>query len=203
MSALLWGEYKNYLLLRYIFKPLTILLIISIPLTHYQSGDIYLNWILAALVFSMIGDVCLMFEKGFLLGLSAFLIGHLAYVAAFTSINGFQTTVLPLLILTPIALYSYIWLKPNLGKLKLPVSVYILVISLMGWQAWGLYLQHPQTKFLMAGFAAVIFIISDASLAIDKFKKKLERPQFIILPTYFAAQWLFALSAVWSNVSSV
>ena len=108
-----------------------------------------------------------MFEKGFLPGLLAFLFGHLAYAAAFTSVSGVQTTYLPLILLIPAVLLFYNWLKPGLGKLKLPVLVYMLVISIMGWQAWGLYLQHPQTKFLMASLAAVLFIISAFAFAIS------------------------------------
>jgi len=41
---------------------------------------------------------------------------------------------------------------------------------------------------------AVLFIVSDSVLAWNRFRKKFQNAQTVILSTYYAAQWLIALS---------
>src|SRR5947209_5719242 len=59
------------------------------------------------------------------------------------------------------------------------------------------YTIHAEILFSLAGDAflgAVLFIISDSFLAVDRFKRHFRSAQLLILTTYFTAQWLIALS---------
>ena len=76
----------------------------------------------------------------------------------------------------------------------------ILVILIMSGLAWERHLQLelPQTLFAMCG--AIIFLISDALLAWNRFRMELKSPQFLILGTYYVAQWALAMSLGQPNV---
>ena len=84
-------QLKNDLLLT-IFKPILIPILVGYFLS--QTGTISANlkkWIIAALLFSLAGDVSLMFQEKnslfFLLGLSAFLLAHIFYIILFFSVR--------------------------------------------------------------------------------------------------------------------
>jgi len=76
----------------------------------------------------------------------------------------------------------------------------ILVILIMSGLAWEHYLQLelPQTLFAVCG--AILFLISDALLAWNRFRMKFKSAQFLILGTYYVAQWALAMSLGQPNV---
>jgi uncharacterized membrane protein YhhN len=179
----------------YLFKPLTMVFILLIAV---QAGKpdavLYKYAIIAGLICSLAGDVFLMLPSDrFVAGLVSFLIAHLFYIAAFTSGTGFGFSwrLLPCVIYG-IVIFSI--LSPSLGKMKLPVLVYMMVILVMAWQAWERWSQIGQSATLLAFLGAVLFLISDSALAINRFRGRYESAQALILSTYFAAQWLIALS---------
>jgi len=85
-------------------------------------------------------------------------------------------------------------LWPHLGKMRLPVLMYMLAILMMGWAAAGRRLLTEQEGSLLAFLGAILFIASDSALALDKFRRRFRSAQLLILSTYFTAQWLIALS---------
>ena len=78
--------------------------------------------------------------------------------------------------------------------MKIPVLVYVVVILVMGWRAWERWTKIRMKTALFAFFGAMLFIISDSVLAINKFREHFEAARAITLITYFSAQWLIALS---------
>ena len=78
--------------------------------------------------------------------------------------------------------------------------VYILVILIMNGLAWERHLQLelPQTLFTACG--AILFLISDALLAWYRFRMEFKSAQFLILGTYYVAQWALAISLGQPNV---
>jgi uncharacterized membrane protein YhhN len=150
--------------------------------------------IVAGLLFSLAGDVFLMLPSDrFIAGLVSFLVAHLFYIAAFTSGTGFGLSWRAL----PCALYGLLIfsiLAPHLGKMKLPVAVYMVVILVMAWQAWERWGQTGQSTALLAFLGAVLFVVSDSALAVNRFRGQYASAQALILSTYFAAQWLIARS---------
>jgi uncharacterized membrane protein YhhN len=85
-------------------------------------------------------------------------------------------------------------LWPNLGHMKRPVVIYISVILLMAWQAANRWIETNQPGSLIALMGAYLFVASDSILAVERFKGRFRSAQVLILGTYFAAQWLIALS---------
>lgn len=180
----------------YVLKPLTTGLIILIALlAKTPVPAAYKGFILAGLLFSLAGDVFLMFpEKWFQAGLISFLAAQALYIAAFRPEHGGG---LSAPVLLPFMLYGLLFfrmLAPGLGKLKLPVLVYTAAITAMAWLAACRYVFLGGTKPLLAFIGAVLFLISDSVLAYDRFSKKLGPARLIILGTYFPAQLLIALS---------
>jgi uncharacterized membrane protein YhhN len=188
----IWGEYKPTRTQVYIFKPLTTILIILIALLG--DASVYKWLIVAGLIFCLGGDVFLMLPpRYFVMGLGSFLAGHWFYIAAFTAgIGGIYSWWGAPLLLFGGGVY---WLlHPHLGKMRGPVIAYIVTILLMAWQALGRWSLKGGEEALWAALGAVSFVISDAVLALDRFRASFKAARVIVLTTYWTAQWLIALS---------
>jgi uncharacterized membrane protein YhhN len=180
----------------YLFKPLTVVFIILIALQpKHPTSQFYRYAIIGGLLFSLAGDIFLMLPTDrFIQGLVSFLIAHLFYITAFMYESGRALSALDLI---PFLIYGGLMLRvlwPHLGKMKTPVIVYMLAILTMGWAAASRRLLTEQEGSLLAMIGAILFIISDSALAVDRFKGRFRGAQALILSTYFAAQWLIALS---------
>lgn len=179
-----------------IFKPLTMGLILSLAIVFgCHHPGFYFFTIISGLLFSLIGDILLIFpEKYFLRGLISFCMAHLFYIVAFSSGRPMTVTLwIPLLLLV-YGSVIFLILRPNLNKMALPVGLYIIVIMAMAWQAWERWLWFQNGMALCAAVGAVLFLISDSLLAFDRFKRSFKIAEALILSTYFAAQWLIVLS---------
>ncbi|MFQ5437138.1 MAG: lysoplasmalogenase [Anaerolineae bacterium] len=194
----IWGEYKPTRTQVYIFKPVTTLLIIWIAL--WGQGDpaapAYKWLIVAGLIFCLGGDIFLMLpERFFLAGLSSFLVGHWFYIGAFGTRTPFS---IPwwVVLLVLYGLFMYRLIQPNLGKMRGAVAFYIFIILVMAvsaltrWQALG------ANSAQLAAVGAILFVISDSVLALDRFRQKFKIARVIVLSTYWAAQWLIAMSVI-------
>ncbi|GAB4581938.1 MAG: lysoplasmalogenase [Anaerolineales bacterium] len=178
----------------YIFKPLTTILILIVALypgtflTHLYAGAIALG-----LLFSLAGDIYLMFPEYFVHGLGSFLIGHVCYWVAF-----FQPGVEIFWVLFPLLLFGglVLWfLWPGVSKeLKIPVSIYLLAIVGMATLAVSRALQMPSRATLSAAGGALLFVVSDSLLALNRFRKPFRLAEAGVLGTYFAGQFLIAFS---------
>jgi uncharacterized membrane protein YhhN len=182
--------------IHYLFKPLTLIFIILIALqSKFPTSSFYRYTIIAGLLFSLGGDVFLMLPRDrFIPGLVSFLIAHLFYIASFT----FEGERAPSIwAIVPFLIYGSLMLDVlwrYLGKMRLPVMIYMLAILMMGWTAASRLIMTGQRGSMLAFTGALLFIASDSMLAIDRFKGRFKGAQAYILTTYFAAQWLIALS---------
>jgi len=197
-SALLHirAEYKGPRVHVYVFKPLTMVFIILLALWGARpDASLYKYAILAGLGFSLVGDIFLMLPlKRVIAGLASFLVAHLCYIVAFSAgirlgVSGF----LPALFLLYVII-MFVVLFPHLGKMKLPVLVYELVIVMMAWRAVERWAQIGDTGALLALAGAILFVISDSVWATNQFVRRYKSAQALILSSYFCAQWLIALS---------
>ncbi len=178
----------------YLFKPLTMVFILLIAVqAGWPDPSLYKVAIIAGLVCSLAGDVFLMLPSDrFVAGLVSFLVAHLFYIAAFTSGTGFGFSLWSLAPFVVYGIFIFSILSPHLGKMKLPVLVYMVVILVMAWQAWERWSQIGQSAALLAFLGAVLFVASDSALAVNRFRRQYKSAQALILSTYFAAQWLIA-----------
>ncbi|HPY53870.1 MAG TPA: lysoplasmalogenase [Treponemataceae bacterium] len=165
-----------------------------------QCPDIKL-WMVLAMVFCILGDTLLMFDRGdeffFVLGLVAFLIGHIFYIFAFRKIKkknqlGFHP-LKSLLVLVYMVVILWL-LLPGVNELKVPVVFYAAVISIM------LIFAVQLTKIGKFGWiiaiGALLFVISDSAIAINKFYTPIPKNGWIVTLTYIAAQFFIARGAV-------
>ena len=191
-SVHIWAEYRGPRWHVYIFKPLTMVFIWLIAILGQATLPFYKYMIIAGLVFSMAGDVFLMLPSDrFVAGLVAFLVAHLFYIVAFMS--DISTLIWwPLIPIVTYGIVIYIILAPYLGKLKPPVIIYIVVILVMAWLAWERWSQTSQSGAFLAYVGAILFVISDTILAINRFRGAFKPARFLNLITYFAAQCLIA-----------
>lgn len=193
--AAIVADHRRSWKLIYLFRPLTMLLIIAVAGLGHASGPAFKLRILAGLAVSLAGDVFMMLkEKRFVEGLASFLLAHLFYVSAFLVVMRPRAdlgTLLPLFIFASGMLTI---LFPHLGKMKVPVAFYILVITVMAGLAIQRFVDVGGTAAFRAFLAALLFLVSDSVLAVNRFVRPVPAAQKIILGTYFAAQLLFALS---------
>lgn len=181
----------------YLFKPLTMVWIILIALlSKSQVSAFYKYMIVAGLLCSLLGDIFLMLPSDrFVPGLLSFLVAHLFYIAAFASGGVHLSTALWCAI--PLLIYGSVMIRalfPHLGRMKLAVVVYMLVILVMAWLALSRFVGTGQAGSALAFFGALLFTVSDSILAVNRFKGSIDHAQLYILSTYFTAQWLIALS---------
>jgi len=76
----------------------------------------------------------------------------------------------------------------------------IRVILIMSGLAWERHLQLELPQTLFAACGAILFLISDALLAWNRFRMKFKSAQFLIMGTYYVAQWALAMSLGQPNV---
>ncbi|MEO9964451.1 MAG: lysoplasmalogenase [Reichenbachiella sp.] len=181
-------------------------LLMPVLLVYLRKGmkvPVNLSFIFAvfALVFSWFGDVALMYvhkrEWFFLLGLGAFAVAQSLYFFSFkhAKTSGGDDNFTPfqhVLNVFPFAVFAIglLWtLWPSLGGLKLPVTVYASLIVTM---ALGAIYRNGRTStesFNQVVFGAILFILSDSLIAINKFYAPMENASIWIMSTYILAQW--------------
>lgn len=179
-------------------KPLTMVGLVGAVLALGAGDHPPGRWLLAALLLCLIGDVALLGDSSarFLGGLTAFLLGHVAYVLTFVSIGhpwqvGWVTvgalTVVVSLVAGRAILPSV--LRSDGPALAVPVAAYMLVIGAMAVTGWG-------TGLLLVGLGVSLFVVSDTMLAIDRFVAPRPRGHLVVMVTYHLAQALIVLGVL-------
>lgn len=182
------------------FKPLTTLLILAFAWPRGTDAPKQRRFIRIGLVLSLIGDVLLMWPKeGFLPGLVAFLLAHLAYIAAFTVPVRLAARPLVFVGYAALALLILAQLWPGIpGALRAPVVAYVICLATMAAQAlvwWRSSVARTAFDAPLARWAALggaLFMASDSLLAINKFAVPLSMSSLWTLSIYWAAQWCIA-----------
>lgn len=154
--------------------------------------------IVAALIFSWLGDVFLLFDKiekaYFIYGLSSFLLAHVSYIFYFLFMRKINDVrrVPNVLLIAGIVIYVSIFLAvlaANVTNLFIPLTIYALVISVMLIASLSAFdLRENSGKVCVAG--TFLFVVSDSILAINRFVAPLPLAPFFIMLTYAAAQLL-------------
>ncbi len=184
--------------LQNITKPLLMIIMGLLVLLQPIIGKRIKVLLLFAIIFSLGGDVFLLFDQSggptFILGLLSFLVAHLFYIVLFLHIKKNQLPqrswnpwIISSLLLY-VAVLFYI-LSPNLGELKIPVVIYALVLSAMLITAiHAFHFTNNNGKWVITG--AFLFVISDSLLAINKFYTPFAFAGLAIISTYALAQFL-------------
>ncbi|MBW6465244.1 MAG: lysoplasmalogenase [Brevefilum sp.] len=195
-------------------KPLAMILVITwtMAAAGWSMQPMVVLLILAQLC-GLAGDILLMLpSRWFLMGLGAFLVGHLLYISLLVwnvslSIQGGGFTelslgwvLLILIIWAAVILSFYRFVAPKSPRLTMPPLLWI-PIQVYGWILSGVLMLSILAVLLAPAFSATmlflpagafLFYISDSLLAYDRFKRKMPKIRVWVMVTYHLAQFSLA-----------
>jgi uncharacterized membrane protein YhhN len=150
------------------------------------------------LIFSWAGDVILELSKVnanmFVAGLLCFLMAHIMYFTVFITTPG-KNSVLSnhLWFLLPVIIYGIalvIYLYGDLAGMKVPVIIYAIVILSMLSGAINRKEKVNRRSYWLVLAGAILFVISDTAIAVNRFSLPFESSGIVIMSTYILAQYL-------------
>ena len=199
LMGLLWAEGTGANWVSLGFKtPLSTLFVLT-ALLQPRFMPKYFKFVLTGLILGLVGDVSLGLPglTAFRVGLVAFLAGHILYILAFLILARRADWINPVnILIIVIGGLVYWWLLPYLGEMLVPVTFYIVVISVMVAAAWAVF-RNPGVPRIGAWFilvGAVLFYVSDIFVAHQRFVTDQFYNRLIGLPLYYTAQFLLAFS---------
>jgi uncharacterized membrane protein YhhN len=195
--------------LHFSVKPMFMILLMA--LHHRQlngSFSFFSKMVQLGLFFSLIGDIALMFDEQmpilFVVGLGAFLVAHLGYALAFgksikdSALGMSKGKVLELAL--PFILFTgcfFLYIQGGLpADLYVPVLAYTGVISVMGLTAAIRHGHVDAKSYLWIVVGAVLFILSDCVIAINKFVIDFEYDAILNMILYLSGQLMIAFGAI-------
>jgi len=199
LIELLSASIESLHMVHYFAKPaIVISLIILFVRTSESLTTSIKNLTLLALVFSLLGDILLMFvDKSphfFTLGLLAFLTAHIMYVIVFLKHRNKEKSPVGFIILLLIyATGLFYFLKDNLGVMLIPVIIYMLVILSMATSSYLRINKVNIWSYRLVFIGALFFMISDSILALNKFYQPMPYSNISIMVTYALAQYLIVI----------
>ncbi len=198
---------KKWKWLVYITKPAVLLALIAyvVQLRPYLiSPTGHFNWLLVALIFSMVGDIFLMLPGNlFIPGLISFLMAHVAYIISFASISTFSFNAAFVIVIVMVALTAYQIFQrisdtlkhTNNTKMQIPVFIYIGTVAIMVIMALHTLVSNSFENYraLFASGGALLFLVSDTWLAWDRFVEPIPWRDFRVMATYHVGQAFLCL----------
>ncbi len=200
---LIRAEFAENAKLIYLYKPVSSAILVAILfLSMIRPGCYRTEYTLAlmsGILLSFCGDVALMFKSkaAFKTGLAFFISAHLAYAIVFSRFNGFWTLDWIsgiVLVVLGVAVYGY--LLPGIRNMKVPVLIYVIVISFMANRAASAFFGHyfnPLQAFMVTTGAG-LFYVSDVILAAAAYRLHFKYHR-ISLAFYYSGQALIMMSA--------
>lgn len=193
-----WNE------VRYVSKPLIVISLLIYFVQRVGLRPKFAGYFAAALAFSIAGDIALLFEDRdplfFMAGLGSFLLAHLLYIIAFRRLAAANRPLpvrWPWIIATIVYLGILLYvLVPFLGALRVPVMVYAVVLCAMLLSVAHAFRQLYARPGIICLSGALLFVISDSVLAINKFHTGFPLAGLVIMFTYAFAQYLLVMGAV-------
>ncbi len=199
LLELITGNIESLSQLHYYTKPLILISLILFfwDQSHNFSKSIR-NITLLALLFSLTGDILLMFvgktANFFIGGLIAFLLAHVMYILTFLKKLNKSLNPLPIIIILLIyAIGIFYIIKDGLSDMQIPVLLYLTVILTMVAMALFRKGKVPNVSYNLVFIGALFFMISDSVLAINKFYQFFASSGLIIMFTYTLAQYLIVM----------
>jgi uncharacterized membrane protein YhhN len=192
--GLLVAEQRNSRLGIWIAKPLAASAYVWSALAWGALQSSYGRWLLVGLICCWWGDLLLVprhHRRAFRAGILAFLLGHVAYVIAFSQ-HRIDHWGLALGVGLALVLAGFVarWLGPKLPTaFRKLVWAYVAVISGMLIAAFGAAMGSGPAGIAIG---AVLFAVSDLTVARDRFVSHAFVNRLLGLPLYFAAQLVLA-----------
>lgn len=197
---------NDFELLGYIAKPLITILLMGFIINSLNHRGKFSIRIIIGLLFSLVGDVMLMFDSGsnlfFVIGLLSFLLAHIFYIDAFyidiksRKLENPTNITAPITVFFGFAVMFYVVLFSYLRELEIPVALYCVVIATMAVMAYMRYKKCNRRSYQLVLAGAVFFLVSDSFLAYNKFVSNLPWMHIIVMTTYMFAQLFITLGTV-------
>ncbi len=164
--------------IEYIVKPAALAALLVYALTgHHPSA-----WLIAALAFSLLGDVYLMLPVNlFIAGMVAFFFAHIAYIGALDASSGWRLVWWILVIAASGPIAARIARAIREPELRVAVLAYTAVLTLMVASALA-------SGRLVAAVGALLFLASDSIIAWNRFVQPLGWAQPTIMIAYHLGQ---------------
>ena len=177
------------------------MLLTLLAVVYLVSANKPVFWYVLGMFFCFVGDVLLMFKGAnfFMYGLAAFLLGHIVYIKITVGFLPKDLTVkmitsaFPFVVFFGVLMYL---IYPNLGEMLFPVLAYGVTISTFGSVAFLNYRGEKSTENLWLFIGAIIFILSDSLIALNKFYEPNELYGVTIMITYILAQFLICKAMI-------
>lgn len=196
LAYILTLQYRPYAF-SYVIKiiPILSLSFISILYIPGRKG----KYIFIGLLFSAAGDIFLAMEgdKYFIYGLGAFGFAHIMYISAFLKNITLKRkrSFLSLFFIIYGLIIGYL-LLPNLGKMFIPATIYLLLLAFSGISS-----VIGRDNYYMVIPGTMLFMISDSIIAVNTYLTKIPHSSFWIMLTYFPAQLLITYGSAKTEVS--
>src|SRR4051794_39441235 len=165
---------------------LVCLIVVAVAVDPVGGGAARRSWFVAALVFSLAGDVFLMLPRDlFVAGLAAFLVGHVCYVAGFWSQDAPAVAAFVVAAVIVVAVLAPVLVR-IVGAVRgtpdlVPVTTYSIVIAVMLASAIA-------SGNVVAAVGAALFVASDSMIAWNRFVRPFPAAGVAIMVTYHLGQ---------------
>lgn len=198
---------KRWVLFEYVTKPAAIgaLLIWMWLVLQEGAGSGTWSWFVIGVFLSLIGDVMLMLPREqFIAGLIAFFLAHVAYIVGLNQsplpINLASGLIVLMVGFTALRLYRAIskgLAESGKNRLRLPVLVYSLMISLMLISALLTLVKDVWSAVpaLIVSAGAISFFVSDTLLAWNRFVAPLSKGKLKVRISYHLGQIALVVGA--------
>jgi uncharacterized membrane protein YhhN len=185
-----------------VVKAIIMPLLIIILMVNLKGKYVNVHWFMfSALLFSWAGDVALEFtqqnEIMFVAGLACFMLAHVLYFIVFCRTPGrsyalkkFSFFILPVFLYGAALLY---YLYDDLGDMRIPVIIYSIVILTMLVGAISRINKVSTISYYLVLSGAVLFVLSDSVIAIDKFSYPFRGASALIMSMYITGQFLIVI----------
>ena len=179
-------------------KWMLLLLLLGYYLT---STSTFSGLLIAALLFSWLGDVLLM-PKGngwFVSGGISFLVAHVMFVLLylgqvnFAAVNWFIAVPVALVYIVIVTVILVMLKEETPKPMFIPMFLYLLMNGAMNVFALMQLLCNPCAGAAVAYIGAILFFVSDSTLYLNKYYKKKDliyKKHFTIMVTYLLGEFL-------------
>lgn len=209
IAALNWlAVWRGWKRLEYLVKPTVMVMLLAFAVSNGGLANAGMRWFILALALSLAGDIFLMLPKErFIAGLVSFLLAHLSYIVGLSPIPPLQAPhlvvaaiFLVLVALPAVVIYRRIAAALSTHgqrALQKPVLAYTVVISIMLLSALFTLLRDEWQAIpsLSVSAGAVLFFLSDAILAWNKFVEPIPNGRVWNMMSYHLGQGLLTLGA--------
>jgi uncharacterized membrane protein YhhN len=191
LALLLLGERRGRPVAAAVGKLLASLAFLAFGWSRLRAGSTADAYLVLGLGLCLVGDLLLLPRRLFAAGLTAFLLGHVAYLAAFHALLPARDW--PISVAAPVVSASALaagWLWPHLGRMRPAVLAYIATITAMVWGALSSALAGALPAAAAGG--SVLFYLSDLAVARRRFIAPSLPVRVVGLVAYYLGQVLLA-----------